>query len=69
MRPGPSTFRPYVSTKEIADFMVGHDMDSAPITTSDGKLVGVLFRSEAVRLAASRTACTRSLITTTSTED
>jgi predicted transcriptional regulator len=69
MRPGPSTFRPYVSTKEMADFMVGHDMDSAPITTSDGKLVGMLFRSEAVRLAASRTACTRSLITTTSTED
>lgn len=64
MRTGPSTFRPYVSTKEMADFMVGHDLDSAPITTSDGKLVGVLFRSEAVRLAASRTACTRNLITT-----
>jgi CBS domain-containing protein len=53
----------------MADFMVGHDLDSAPITTSDGKLVGVLFRSEAVRLAASRAACRRSLITTTSTED
>ena len=64
MRPGPSTFRPYVSTKEMADFMVGHDLESAPITTSDGKLVGVLFKSEAVRLAADRTSCTRSLITT-----
>jgi predicted transcriptional regulator len=64
MRSGPSTFRPYVSTKEMADFMVGHDLDSAPITTSDGKLVGVLFRSEAVRLAADRSACTRNLITT-----
>jgi len=64
MRSGPSTFRPYVSTKEMADFMVGHDLESAPITTSDGKLVGVLFKSEAVRLAADRTACTRSLITT-----
>ena len=64
MRSGPSTFRPYVSTKEMADFMVGHDLESAPITTSDGKLVGVLFKSEAVRLAADRTSCTRSLITT-----
>ncbi|HEY8864086.1 MAG TPA: CBS domain-containing protein [Candidatus Dormibacteraeota bacterium] len=63
MRPGPSTFRPYVSTKEIADHMVERDLDSAPITTSDGKLVGVLFRSEAVRLAANRDACTRKLIT------
>src|ERR1700730_7913424 len=43
MRPGPSTFRPYVSTKEMADHMVEHDLDSAPITTSDGKLVGVLL--------------------------
>jgi CBS domain-containing protein len=62
MRPGPSTFRPYVSTKEMADHMVEHDLDSAPITTSDGKLVGVLFRTEAVRLAADRNACTRKLI-------
>jgi len=64
MRPGPSTFRPYVSTKEMADFMVQHDLDSVPITTSDGKLVGVLFRAEAVRLAASRDACARKLIAT-----
>src|ERR1700687_1650782 len=61
-RPGPRTFRPYVSTKEMADYMVEHDLDSAPITTSDGKLVGVLFRAEAVRLAADRNACTRKLI-------
>ena len=62
MRPGPSTFRPYVSTKEMADHMVEHDLDSAPITTSDGKLVGVLFKAEAVRLAADRAACARKLI-------
>jgi CBS domain-containing protein len=68
MRPGPSTFRPYVAIKEMADYMVEHDLDSAPITTSDGRLVGVLFRSEAVRLAASGTACVRKLIAT-SAED
>ena len=63
MRPGPSTFRPYVSTREMADYMVEHDLDSAPITTSDGKLVGVLFKSEAICLAADRAACARKLIT------
>jgi CBS domain-containing protein len=63
MRPGPSTFRPYVPIKETADHLVEHDHDSAPITTSDGKLVGVLYRSDAVRLAASATLCVRKMIT------
>lgn len=63
MKPGPSTFRPYVPIKEMADYLVEHDHDSAPITTSDGKLVGVLYKSEAVRLAASATACVRKMIT------
>jgi CBS domain-containing protein len=64
MRPGPSTFRPYVSMKEMADHMVEHSLESSPITTSDGKLVGVLLKSDAVRLAADSAACTRKLITT-----
>ena len=63
MRPGPSTFRPYVSMKEMADYMVEHSLESAPITTSDGKLVGVLHKSDAVRLAADAAACARKLIT------
>jgi CBS domain len=63
MGTGPSSFRPYVSTKEMADFMVEHSLDSAPITTSDGKLVGVLMKSDAIRLAADASACTRKLIT------
>jgi hypothetical protein len=52
MRPGPSTFRPYVSIKEMADYMVEHELDSAPVTTSDGKLIGVLLKSDAIKLAA-----------------
>ncbi|MHB8689430.1 MAG: CBS domain-containing protein [Candidatus Dormibacteraceae bacterium] len=51
MRPGPSTFRPHVSIKEMADYMIEHELDSSPITTSDGKLVGMLFKSDAVRVA------------------
>ena len=62
MRPGPSTFRPYVSMKEMADHMVEHSLESSPTTTSDGKLVGVLLKSDAIRLAADASACTRKLI-------
>ena len=63
MRPGPSTFRPYVSMKEMADHMVQHSLDSAPITTSDGKLVGLLLKSDATRMAVEAAACARKLIT------
>lgn len=69
MRPGPSTFRPYVSIKEMADHMVEHRLESAPITTSDGKLVGVLLKADAIRLAAGAPACTRKLITTAPTAE
>jgi len=53
MRPGPSTFRPYVSAKEMAAFMVEHNLDCSPITTSDGKLVGLLYQADAVRAVRS----------------
>ena len=48
MRPGPSTFRPFVSLHEMLHFMVDHKVESAPITTSDGRLVGLLFRKDLV---------------------
>ena len=48
MRPGPSTFRPYVGIAEMANFMTEHKLDASPITTSDGRLVGVLRRQDAV---------------------
>ena len=51
MRPGPSTFRPFVAIEEMARFMVEHDLETSPITTSDGRLVGLLRRQDAVRLA------------------
>lgn len=51
MRPGPSTFRPYVSIKEMATFMVEHKVESSPVTTSDGRLLGLLLQQDAVRLA------------------
>ena len=51
MRPGPSTFRPFVSIEEMATFMREHDLENCPITTSDGRLVSLLRREDAARAA------------------
>ena len=48
MRPGPSTFRPYVRIEEMAAYMMEHDLPSSPITTSDGRLVGILLKDDAL---------------------
>jgi CBS domain-containing protein len=46
MRPGPSTYRPYVSVEEMARTMTEHGQESSPVTTSDGKLVGLVRRED-----------------------
>lgn len=46
MRPGPSTFRPYVSLHDMLHFMIDHKVESSPITTSDGRLVGLLLQKD-----------------------
>jgi Mg/Co/Ni transporter MgtE len=51
MRPGPSTFRPHVPIEEMAAYMSRHDHVSSPITSSDGRLIGLLRRDDAVRVA------------------
>lgn len=48
MRPGPSTFRPYVSAHEMLHFMAEHKLENAPITTSDGRLVGLLLQKDVI---------------------
>ncbi len=48
MRPGPSTFRPFVAIEEMARFMTEHHLESSPITTSDGRLVGLLLQKDVV---------------------
>ncbi len=47
MRPGPSTFRPYIPIEDIAHHMIHHELTSSPITTSDGRLVGLLTVDDA----------------------
>jgi Mg/Co/Ni transporter MgtE len=54
MRPGPSTFRPHVLIEELAHRMVHHDVPTSPVTTSDGRLVGLLRREDAARWRWSR---------------
>jgi predicted transcriptional regulator len=49
MRPGPSTFRPHVEITEMADYMGRHGLESSPVTTPDGRLVGILLREDAER--------------------
>jgi len=51
MRPGPSTFRPFVSATEMAEFMSEHRLESSPITTSDGRLVGLLMFKDVAEAA------------------
>jgi CBS domain-containing protein len=51
MRPAPSTFRPNVGVLLMAATMVEHDLPNAPVTTSDGRLVGLLVREDLLRAA------------------
>jgi Mg/Co/Ni transporter MgtE len=55
MRPGPSTFRPHVPIEELAHHMIHHDLPASPVTTSDGRLVGLLRREDAARVALEQT--------------
>jgi magnesium transporter len=51
MRPGPSTVRPYVPIEEMVHHMIHHDLASSLVTTSDGRLVGLLSVEDAARVA------------------
>jgi CBS domain-containing protein len=46
MRPGPSTYRPFVSVQEMQRIMTERNVESSPVTTSDGKLVGLVRRQD-----------------------
>jgi predicted transcriptional regulator len=48
MRPGPSTYRPFTSLHEMAHVMIEHKLESSPITTSNGHLVGLLLQKDVV---------------------
>jgi len=56
MRPGPSTFRPYVLAEEMAKTMLDHKLESTVVTTSDGRLVGLLLQNDLVPAAGRKSA-------------
>ena len=46
MRPGPSTYRPSVSVEQMRQIMIDRNLESSPVTTSDGRLVGLVRRQD-----------------------
>jgi len=46
MRPGPSTYRPFVSVAEMRRTMTERNLPNSPVTTSDGKLVGLVRKQD-----------------------
>jgi CBS domain-containing protein len=47
MESAPITFRPYVRGDEIISYMEKKKMESALVTTADGKLLGIVRREDA----------------------
>lgn len=46
MDEGPSTFRPNVPVSEMRNTMTEEELDTAPVTTSEGVLVGMVLRDD-----------------------
>jgi CBS domain-containing protein len=46
MRLGPSTYRPFVPVAELRGIMSDRNLESSPVTTSDGRLVGLVRRQD-----------------------
>ena len=55
MRNGPATFRPNEPVGKIANRMRERGATAVLVTTSDGRLVGLLYREDAEHLAGVRT--------------
>jgi CBS domain-containing protein len=53
MEPAPSTYRPDVSVKEMAEHLRERDVHTVLISTGDGELIGLLERSDLGPILAS----------------
>jgi Mg/Co/Ni transporter MgtE len=49
---GPSTIRPSARLRDVVERMQRQKLTNLPVTTSDGRLVGLLLREEAERAFA-----------------
>jgi CBS domain-containing protein len=52
MRVGPSTYRPDVTAREMLARMEQRGLRTAPVTTSDGRLLGLVRRADLARAVA-----------------
>jgi CBS domain-containing protein len=52
MEPAPDSYRPSAGTAEVLEYMESSDIASVLITTSDGRLIGLLTRSDLLRHAS-----------------
>jgi CBS domain-containing protein len=52
MTPGPSTVRPSARLEAMVKRMHEQNLSNLPVTTSDGRLVGLLVREDAERAVA-----------------
>ena len=55
MRNGPATLRPNEPVGKMAQRMRDREATAVLVTTSDGRLVGLLFREDAEQLAGAKT--------------
>jgi CBS domain-containing protein len=53
MDPGPSTYRPDVTATEMAQRMRDAELTNAPVTSSDGRLIGLVLRKDVESAARS----------------
>jgi CBS domain-containing protein len=49
MQPGPVTYRPDFLADQLLDVMEQRDIESVPVTTSEGQLIGVVRREDLKR--------------------
>jgi CBS domain-containing protein len=49
---GPSTIRPSARLRDVVERMERQNLTNLPVTTSDGRLVGLLLRKDAERALA-----------------
>jgi CBS domain-containing protein len=54
MEPGPKTYRLDAAPATMADYMRKHGLDGVLVTTSDGRLVGMVRREDAERAREER---------------
>ena len=53
MQAGPSTIRPDVDLKSLVERLKEHKLENALVTTSGGRLIGLVYREDAERALAS----------------